>query len=120
MVEETEQGLSDQYARASPWPIPVVLGIVISEIGIVFDGLLPVAVGGLLLFAGSVVGILRESGFAETLHRPAFVVAALFGAAGAGLYVGTTADARGLAFAGTAVVVAAAAVALFLYETGRL
>ncbi|MXR21994.1 DUF7541 family protein [Halobacterium bonnevillei] len=120
MVEQTEQGLSDQYARASPWPIPLVLGIVVSEIGIVFDGLLPLAVGGLLLLAGSVVGILRESGFAETLYRPAAGIAAVFGAAGAGLYVGTAATARGLAFGGTAVVVAAAAVALFLYETGRL
>ncbi|MFB6271177.1 MAG: hypothetical protein ABEH83_14630 [Halobacterium sp.] len=120
MVEQTEQGLSDQYARASPWPIPVVLGIVISEIGIVFDGLLPVAVGGLLLLAGSIVGILRESGFSESLYAPAFAVAAVFGAAGGGLYVATTANARGLALSGTAVVVAAAAVALYLYETGRL
>ncbi|WP_336034433.1 DUF7541 family protein [Halobacterium yunchengense] len=120
MVEQTEQGLSDEYARASPWPIPIVLGIVISEIGIVFDGLLPVAVGGLLLLAGSVVGILRESGFASTLYRPALGVAAVFGGAGGALYVGTAATARGLAFLGTAVVVAAAAVALFLYETERL
>lgn len=120
MVEQTEQGLSDQYARASPWPIPVVLGIVIAEIGIVFDGLLPVAVGGLLLLAGSIVGILRESGFSESLYRPALAVSAVFAAAGAGLYVGTAATARGLAFGGTAVVVAAASLALFLYETGRL
>lgn len=120
MVEQTEQGLSDQYARASPWPIPVVLGIVISEIGIVFDGLLPVAVGGLLLLAASIVGILRESGFAATLYKPAIAVAAVFGAGGAGLYAGTTATARGMALGGTGVVVAAAAVALFVHETGRL
>jgi len=120
MVEQTEQGLSDQYTRASPWPIPVVLGLVISEIGILFDGLLPVAVGGLVLLAGSIVGILRESGFAATLYRPTLAVGALFGAGGAALYVATSATQRGLALAGTAVVVAAASVALFLYETGRL
>ncbi|MGB9963692.1 DUF7541 family protein [Halobacterium hubeiense] len=120
MVEQTEQGLSDQYPRASPWPIPLVLGLVISEIGILFDGILPVAVGGLVLLAGSVVGILRESGFASTLYRPAFAVGALFAALGGTLYVATSATARGLALGGTGVVVVAASVALFLYETGRL
>ncbi|GAA0270991.1 DUF7541 family protein [Halobacterium noricense] len=120
MVEQTEQGLSDQYPRASPWPIPLVLGLVISEIGILFDGLLPVAVGGLVLLAGSVVGILRESGFASTLHRPALAVAAVFGGLGGLLYVATSATARGLALGGTGIVVAAASVALFLLETGRL
>lgn len=120
MAEQTEQGLSDQYVRASPWPIPLVLGIVVSEIGIVFEGLLPVAVGGLLLLAGSIVGILRESGFATTLYNPALVVATVFGAGGAGVYVGTAATARGMALGGTGVIVAAAAVALFLHETGRL
>lgn len=119
MVEQTEQGLSDQYTRASPWPIPVVLGVVLSEIGIVFEGLLPLAVGGLLLLAGSTVGVLRESGFAETLYRPALAVAAVFGVAGTGLYTGTAATARAFAMGGTAVVVAAAAVALFFYETER-
>lgn len=120
MVEQTEQGLSDQYPRASPWPIPLVLGLVISEIGLLFDGFLPVAVGGLVLLAGSIVGILRESGFAATLHRSAFAVAVLFAGLGAGLYVGTTATARAVALSGTGVVVAAGALALFLYETGRL
>ncbi|MFC3478795.1 DUF7541 family protein [Halobacterium litoreum] len=120
MAEQQEAGLSDQYTRASPWPIPVVLGIVISEIGIVFDGLLPVAVGGLLLFAVSVVGILRESDFSRTLWKPALVVAVLFGAAGGALYGWTAADARGLALLGSAVVVAAGSLAAFLYETERL
>jgi len=120
MVEQTEQGLSDQYPRASPWPIPLVLGLVVSEIGILFDGLLPVAVGGLVLLAGSIVGIVRESGFAATLHKPAFTVAVVFGALGAGVHVGTTATARALALSGTGAVVAAGALALFLYETGRL
>ena len=120
MAESTEPGLSEQYTRASPWPIPLVIGLVVAEIGIVFDGLLPVAVGGLLLLAVSVVGILRESGFSDSLWKPTLVVAAVFGALGAVFYVGTTAESRGLALAGSAVVVASGAVAAFLFETERL
>lgn len=120
MVERTEQGLSDQYTRASPWPIPLVIGLVVAELGIVFEGLLPVAVGGMLLLAASIVGITRESGFASTLWKPALVVAAAFAAIGAVIYTGTAATDRGLAMIGTAVVVTAASAAAFLYETERL
>lgn len=62
MNEET--GLSDQYSRASPWPLFVALGLALSEVG-VFVGVFPVAVFGLLLFGGSVAGILTESGYAR-------------------------------------------------------
>jgi len=120
MAERTEQGLSDQYASASPWPIPLVLGLVIAELGIVFEGLLPVAVGGMLLLATSVVGITRESGFASTLWKPALVVAVVLAAVGAAIYNGTAAATRGLAMLGTAVVVTAASVVAYLYETERL
>lgn len=58
-------GLSDQYTRASPWPLFVALGLPISEIGILF-GVAPVAVGGLLLFCGSIAGMLVESAYVET------------------------------------------------------
>lgn len=57
-----EPGLSDQYRRASPWPLFVALGLALSEIG-VFIGVFPVAVFGLLLFGGSIAGILTESGY---------------------------------------------------------
>lgn len=115
-----QPGLSDQYTRASPWPIPVVMGIVISEVGILFEGLLPVAIGGLVLLAGSIVGILRESGFAATLWKPTVGIGAVFAALGGALFAGTAADSRGLALLGTGVVVAAAALVLYLYETQRL
>jgi hypothetical protein len=59
---DEQPGLSDQYRMASPWPLFVALGLALSEVGI-FMGLFPVAVGGLLLFGGSVSGILRESGY---------------------------------------------------------
>jgi hypothetical protein len=61
---EEEPGLSDQYPTASPWPLFVALGLALSEVG-VFVGLFPVAVFGLILFGGSVAGILTESGYVD-------------------------------------------------------
>ncbi|MFC7028455.1 hypothetical protein ACFQJ5_14265 [Halomicroarcula sp. GCM10025324] len=61
---EEQPGLSDQYRTASPWPVFVALGLALSEVG-VFVGLFPVAVFGLILFGGSVAGILTESGYAS-------------------------------------------------------
>ncbi|SDF85584.1 DUF7541 family protein [Halorientalis regularis] len=63
---EEEPGLSDQYRKASPWPMFVALGFVLSEVGIIV-GIFSIAVGGLLLFGGSVAGILKESAYVETL-----------------------------------------------------
>ncbi|GGN96575.1 MULTISPECIES: DUF7541 family protein [Haloarcula] len=60
---EEQPGLSDQYRMSSPWPVFVALGLALSEIG-VFIGLFPVAVFGLILFGGSIAGILTESGYA--------------------------------------------------------
>lgn len=59
---DEQPGLSDEYRKASPWPLFVAFGLAIFEVGIVWP-LFPVAVGGLLLFVGSVVGILRESSY---------------------------------------------------------
>lgn len=59
---DEQPGLSDEYRKNSPWPLFVAFGLAIFEVGIVWP-LFPVAVGGLLLFVGSVVGILRESGY---------------------------------------------------------
>jgi hypothetical protein len=69
----SEAGLSDVYQRASPWPPLVALGLVTSELGVVF-GLRPVTVGGLLLFIGSIAGILTES---RHITRPFHTVATL-------------------------------------------
>jgi len=77
---EEQPGLSDQYRTASPWPVFVALGLALSEIG-VFIGLFPVAVFGLILFGGSIAGILTESGYVErpwpTLLGVGVVLAAL-------------------------------------------
>jgi hypothetical protein len=61
---DEQPGLSEQYRRASAWPLFVALGLPIAEIGVLF-GLVPVAVGGLLLFVGSIAGIVQESGYVE-------------------------------------------------------
>lgn len=61
---DEQPGLSEQYRRASPWPLFIALGLPIAEIGVLF-GLVPLAVGGLLLFVGSIAGIVQESGYVE-------------------------------------------------------
>ena len=61
---DEQPGLSVQYRRTSAWPLFVALGLPLAEIGVLF-GLVPVAVGGLLLFVGSIAGITQESGYVE-------------------------------------------------------
>jgi hypothetical protein len=61
---DDQPGLSDQYRMSSPWPVIVVLGLVFSELGLLFN-VFAVAVGGLLLFVGAIAGIVLESGYAE-------------------------------------------------------
>ncbi|PSQ21036.1 cox cluster protein [Halobacteriales archaeon QS_8_65_32] len=72
---DEQPGLSEQYRRASAWPLFVALGLPLAEIGVLF-GLVPVAVGGLLLFVGSIAGITQESGYVE---RPWNLLAGLGG-----------------------------------------
>ena len=61
-------GVSDRYRMASPWPLFVALGFALSEVGIVL-GIFPIAVGGVLLFGGSIAGILTESGYVTHLWK---------------------------------------------------
>jgi hypothetical protein len=61
---DEQPGLSDQYRMSSPWPLFVALGFVLSELGI-FLALVPLSVGGLLLFTGSIAGIIREAGYTD-------------------------------------------------------
>jgi hypothetical protein len=83
---EEQPGLSDQYRTASPWPVFVALGLALSEIG-VFIGLFPVAVFGLILFGGSIAGILTESGYAERPWPTLLAIGALLAVIAAGLAV---------------------------------
>ncbi|KAB1189020.1 MULTISPECIES: cox cluster protein [Haloferax] len=94
-------GLSDQYRTASPWPVFIALGIPISELGLLFD-LFPLSVGGLVLFGGSIAGILRESGYVKSTMKSLVVLSAIMFAFGGWLVFTDVA----LATRGYAVIVA--------------
>ncbi len=116
-----EQAVQSANPRASPWPIPLVLGLVTAELGIVFGGpWLPVAVFGLLLLGVSVAGILRETAYVESLWVSGLLLTALY-ATGGGLVV-TLTDAllRGQAMLGAALVGAIATTAAYLHQTERI
>lgn len=116
-----EHAAQSAKPRASPWPIPLVLGLVTAELGIVFGGpWLPVAVFGLLLFGASVAGILRESAYVDSLWVSGLILTALY-AIGGGLIV-TLTDAllRGQAMLGAALVGAVASTAVYLRQSERL
>ncbi|MFC7135063.1 MULTISPECIES: DUF7541 family protein [Salinibaculum] len=85
-VGEVSPGLSEQYRKASPWPMLVAFGFVISEIGVVL-GIFPITVGGLLLFGGTVAGILKESAYVSRTWLSLGVIAAILAVLG-GLAVG--------------------------------
>ncbi len=81
---EEDPGLSDQYRKASPWPLFVALGFVLSEVGIIV-GIFSIAVGGLLLFGGSVAGILKESAYVDTLWGSLLTFGGVLAAIGVGV-----------------------------------
>lgn len=60
--------MDDGDDSGSPWPILVALGIVIGEFGVLF-GVVPVAVGGVLLFGVGAAAIARDAGFAPSVWR---------------------------------------------------
>ena len=59
------EGATGPARKASPWPVFVAVGLAVSEIGVFLDGLYPLAVAGLLLFVGSVAGIVAEAGYVD-------------------------------------------------------
>lgn len=83
---EVDPGVSEQYRKASPWPMFVALGFVLSEVGVIL-GFFPVTVGGLLLFGGTVAAILRESGYIASPWRALVSMGVFLGAAGGLLVV---------------------------------
>jgi hypothetical protein len=93
---DEDPGLSDQYRTASPWPLFVALGIPISEVGLLFD-LFPIAVGGLVLFCGSVAGMADEAGYADGPWGALGALAALCLAGGAVLFLAIGQPTRGAA-----------------------
>lgn len=77
-------GLSEEYRMVSPWPLFIALGLPIAEMGILF-GLVPLAVGGLLLFCGSIAGMLQEADYTASAWRALAVLAVLVVAGGLAL-----------------------------------
>ncbi len=67
MGAESER-MADRYEKTSPWPIVIVLGLVFSEIGMLFN-IYPVAVVGLVMFVGSISGIVHEAGYVVSPWR---------------------------------------------------
>lgn len=74
--------MGSQHRRSSAWPPFVALGLAAAEVGVLF-GLVPVALGGVLLFGGGCAGVAREAGLAAGPWRPLRYVGATIGAAGA-------------------------------------
>jgi hypothetical protein len=108
-------GISDQYRTASPWPVFVALGVPLSEVGLLF-GSFPIAVGGLVLFCGSVAGMAEEAGYAEQPWGALGVLAAL--CLGLGLVVVVVGQPiRGYATAAAGVLLLAGGVAGRLFVT---
>ena len=104
---------------ASPWPVFIALGIPIAELGILF-GLLPLAVGGLLLFGGSVAGMATESGYARTPWRGLIGVSAPLAVLGlAFMFTRIGLPNRGLAIVAAAAILVAAGVAGTLFSPTR-
>ena len=64
-------------ARASPWPLFVAVGLVLSEVGVLF-GTLALTVGGVLLLGGSCAGAIAESGYADSARGPLVAVGTVF------------------------------------------
>lgn len=89
-------GLSEEYRMASPWPLFVALGLPIAEIGILF-GLVPLAVGGLVLFCGAIAGILREAEYAASGWRALAALSVVVVAGGLALWYADGATGSSLA-----------------------
>ena len=127
------EGATGPARKASPWPVFVAVGLAVSEIGVFLDGLYPLAIAGLLLFVGSIAGIVSEAGYVDRPWR-------LLGGLGAVLVVvgllvvysqvGTAFLAavsttngvvfRGFAIAGAGVVAVAGGLAgVFVVDAGR-
>lgn len=70
--------MDESPRKASPYPVFVALGIAVGELGVLF-GVVPVAVGGVILFGGSAAAMARESGVARSAWRSLALIGAAIG-----------------------------------------
>lgn len=82
---EDKIGSPTRIHRVSPWPPFIALGFAVAEIGIVLN-FVSLAIGGILLFGGSVAGILSETKYVERPWRTLAILGSLFVAAGTAIY----------------------------------
>lgn len=106
-----ETSVDEGVRKVSAWPVFVATGLALSEVGVVL-GIGPIAVGGLLLFGGSVVGIVQEAGYVEEPWPLLAAFGVVLALSGAGLLV--LGDAilvrRGWAIAGAGILLVGAAI----------
>lgn len=108
MVEQTQ--FDEGVRRMSAWPVFVALGLAVSEVGIVL-GIAPIAVGGLMLFFGSIAGIVHEAGYVESPWPLLAGLSAGLVVAGTGLALASTGrvELRGWSIAAAGALLLAAA-----------
>lgn len=63
--------------RTSLWPVFVAMGFVTAELG-VFFAIIPVAVGGVVLFGGSCAGLVHEVGYGSSTAQVLTRVGGMF------------------------------------------
>ena len=80
-TNDDKLGSPTRIHRVSPWPPFVALGFAVAEIGIVLN-VVTLAIGGILLFGGSVAGILRETKYVTSPGRTLLVLGSMFVASG--------------------------------------
>ncbi|MDZ7747116.1 MAG: cox cluster protein [Halobacteriales archaeon] len=124
--DERDAGPAAEVRKVSAWPLFVALGLAVGEVGVVM-AIYPLAIGGLVLFAGSIAGILTEAGYTERPWRTLTVLSGLFVVLGLIIVVtqtGTSVDAvqsaltstdsiilRGFSIVGAGIVALAAGIA---------
>lgn len=81
MTDSSSTGVGEQFRRASAWPPFVAIGLAISEVGVVLN-LVPVSIGGILLFGGSLAGILVDASITESPWPSLGAIGVVFGALG--------------------------------------
>ncbi|KAB7518219.1 DUF7541 family protein [Halosegnis rubeus] len=81
MAREERETETSAAAKVSSWPLFVALGLAVGEVGVVM-AIYPLAIGGLVLFAGSIAGILTEAGYTERPWRTLTALSGVFVALG--------------------------------------
>lgn len=76
-AESKAIGSPTRVHRVSAWPPFIALGFAVAEIGIVLN-LVPLSIGGLILFGGSVTGILKETNYVQSRFWPLLIMGAIF------------------------------------------